>query len=95
MKAYAIKHQPTGKWVVSAELSLEDLDIRCFHTARSARAFIRSVRSDRKKGWWIDRCGMNPNDLIMVEVSVHIDYDSFKRIPLPEDVREAEGSADG
>lgn len=82
MKLYAVKHQPTGKWVVSTELSLDEPDVRCFRTARSARSFIRSIRN---KGWWSVRCDMDPNELIMVEVDAVIDFNSVKRVRLPEE----------
>ena len=96
MKLHAIRHQPTGTWVVAVNLNLRRLngrsspivlsdkpDIRCFRTPRSARALLRSMRRDRE---WLKAHGeVDPKDFIMVSVDAVIDPNSVTRVLLPEE----------
>jgi hypothetical protein len=101
MKLYAVKHQPTGGWVISVKLHTgrfdrsngeqdpivlaEKPDVRCFRTPRSARTLLRSTR--RNSEWLRSRSEVDPKDLVMVEVDAVIDFNSVKRVRLPEESR--------
>ena len=99
MKFHAIRHQPTGGWVISVKLHTgrfdrsngeqdpivlaEKPDARCFRTPRSARTLLRNARRNRE--WLSSRSKVDPKDLVMVEAMATIDQNSIQQIRLPED----------